>query len=237
MICALLLSMGGENRLMAETGTSAGGGKIAVAPANVAPDTALAQAVRRVLPRSHPPLDVDAMLDYYKRTSPDILAEVAAQLPPGTKEPPPLLVRLADHFRKMERLRRRNPKEYARLVELEKLENRARMAGHRIKRLAALVAKSESADTATAKNALVAAKEELRTILEQAFDASQQNERIEINRLDAELRALRRLVDEREAKRDLILQQRFLRLSGQKMPASPVPLATDEKRAAPTQCH
>ena len=190
-------------------------------------DTALVQSVTRVLGQTHPLLNVKDMLDHYSRTSPDILSEIRSQVEPGAHDPGPYLRRLADHFGRMEQVRRRNPTEFSRLVALEQLESRARMLGQRIQQLTEMAAESGVSDRAMAKTALATAKEELRSALERSFEASQQNQRIELNRLDAELRAMRRLIDEREAKRDLILGQRYLQLSGQEMPTGAGPVAKD----------
>jgi len=190
-------------------------------------DTVLAQSVARVLTQTHPLLNVTDMLDYYSRTSPDILAEIRSQMEPGGHDPGTYLRRLADHFGRMEQVRRRNPTEFSRLVALEQLETRARMLGQRIQQLTEMAAERGVSDTAMAKTALATAKEELRSALERSFEASQQNQRIELNRLEAELRAMRRLIDEREAKRDLILRQRYLQLSGQEMPTGAGPVAKD----------
>ena len=95
------------------------------------------------------------------------------------------------------------------------------MLGRRIQELATALAEGKAEDPAAAKAAMAQARNELRDVLLRAFDASQQNQRIEVNRLEAELQAMRGLLDEREAKRDLILQQRFIQLTGQQMPAGP----------------
>ena len=208
-------------------------GEEAAALAGATQDDRLVQSVTRVLSRSHPRLKADSMLDYYSRTGPDIFAEIRSQVESAARDPGPYLRRLADHFEKMERVRGRNPTEFSRLVALEQLESRARMLGRRIQQLTAFLAAGGKGDATMTKGALNAAKEELRSALERAFEAAQQNQRIEVNRLDAELRAMRRLLDERDAKRDLILQQRYLQLSGQEMPTGPRPAAADDRAAAP----
>ena len=74
-------------------------------------------------------------------------------------------------------------------------------------------------------------KERYRKLLEESFRFSQQNQLIEVNRLEAEVRDLRRLLEEREANRSLIMQQRYFQLTGEQLPASAVEhLTADQPR-------
>ncbi|MBN2450537.1 MAG: hypothetical protein JXR77_09105 [Lentisphaeria bacterium] len=193
------------------------------------PAAALVQTVRQHLDATHPGVDMAAMLDYFSRNSPDIFAEVRRLLDSGEGDPAPYLRRLADHFLRMDRVNRRNPTEFSRLAAIEQLESRARMLGRRVQELAAAAAAAKGAEASEARRAMAEARQELKSVLERAFDASQQNQRLELNRLEAELQAMRRLLEEREAKRDLILQQRFIQLSGQEMTDDPAPMAKGSK--------
>lgn len=198
------------------------------AVATASGDPVLANSITRVLTLTHPDIKSGEMLEYYSLNSPDVLVEIRSQVESsGAHDPGPYLRRLADHFTMMERVKRRSPTEFSRLVALEQLESRSRVLGQRIQQLTALVAEGSKSDSAAAKKALATAREELQAALERSFDESQQNQRIELNRLDAELRAMRRLIDEREVKRDLILRQRYLQFSGQEMPAQAKASAAD----------
>jgi len=180
-------------------------------------------------------VDVPAMLQYYSRTSPDIHAEVRNRLAAGSEGTGAYLDRLADHYERLERVRQRNPAEFERMTSLDLLESRARMLGRLIMQLTAALADGSADDAAATRDAAGRAKEELRGVLERAFDGTQQNQRIELNRLEAELRTMRQLLNERDAKRDLIVRQRFMELCGQEAPApppaSPAPTGTHEPAA------
>ena len=59
---------------------------------------------------------------------------------------------------------------------------------------------------------------ELRNLLEQAFDEAQQQQLIQINQLESEVRDLRRLATDRSKNRKYILQERFRTLTGEDWP-------------------
>lgn len=187
---------------------------------------------RQVLVTAHPGLDVVAMLEYYSRTSPDIHTEIRARIEGGADDVSAYLGRLAEHYVRLDRVRLRNPAEFERLMALDLIESRARMLGRLIMQLSGVPTEGAAEDVVASRVALSRAKDELRGVLERAFDGTQQNQRIELNRLDAELRTMRRLLDERASKRDLIIRQRFLELCGQELPATPA--APAGKSDAPT---
>lgn len=174
---------------------------------------------REALKPGHPGLDVSAMLEYYSRTSPDIHAEIRTRVAGG--DAAAYLGRLAEHYVRLDRVRERNPAEFERLLALDLLESRARMLGRLILQLSGAPAEGDAAKDSAA--AVGRAKDELRGVLERAFEGTQQNQRIELNRLDAELRTMRRLLDERASKRDQIIRQRFLELCGQELPTPLTP--------------
>ncbi len=181
--------------------------------------------VRELLATPYPDLDAGALLDYYSRTSPDIHAEIRSRIESRAEDTAAYLSRLADHFQRLERVRQRSPTEFERLQNLDLLESRARMLGRLILQSNAALTDGSAEDASAVRASMNRAKEELRSVLERAFDGTQQNQRIELNRLEAELRTMRRLLDERAAKRDLIIRQRFIELCGQELPppsASPV---------------
>lgn len=186
-------------------------------PAATAADD-LEARTRQLLATSYPGVDVAAMLEYYSRTSSDIHAEIRTRVAGSAPDAAAYLGRLAEHYMRLARVRERNPAEFERLMSLDLLESRARMLGRLILQFSSAPPEGAAADSAAAGAALNRAKDELRGVLERAFDGTQQNQRIELNRLEAELRTMRRLLDERASKRDLIVRQRFLELCGQELP-------------------
>ena len=204
----------------------------AAQPADAAANGLEAQA-RRLLQAAYPGIDVAAMLEYYSRTSPDIHAEVRTRLADGSEGASTYLGRLAEHYLRLDRVRERNPTEFDRLLALDLLESRARMLGRLVRQLSSVPAEGGGEDAAAAQAAAGRAKDELRGVLERAFEGTQQNQRIELNRLDAELRTMRRLLDERASKRDQILRQRFLELCGQELATPPAPPVVENDTPAP----
>ena len=194
----------------------------------------LLRAMRAALAESHPGIDAAAMLDYYSRTSPDIHAEIRSRIEGAVADTPAYLRRLADHYQRIDRLRQRSPAEHERLVALDLLESRARMLGRLILQLGTARSDQAAEDAAGTRAAMSRAKDELRSVLERAFDGTQQNQRIELNRLEAELRTMRRLLDERASKRNLIIRQRFIELCGQELPPpTPAPAPAPEPAPPP----
>jgi hypothetical protein len=193
----------------------------------------LAARTRQLLIVAYPGVNVTAMLEYYSRTSPDIHAEIRAHVADGAADGPAYLGRLAEHYVRLDRVRERNPAEFERLMSLDLLESRARMLGRLILQFSGTTAECSAEDAAATALAMNRAKDELRGVLERTFDSTQQNQRIELNRLDAELRTMRRLLDERASKRELIIRQRFLELCGQQLPPAPAPPALESTEPLP----
>jgi hypothetical protein len=115
----------------------------------------------------------------------------------------------------LERIRLENPDEHKRLLELEKLESKARMLGRQIQTLAARTRENKVPETLLA---LARARRQLADLLTKGFETEQQSQQIEVNRLEAEIRELRRLLEERAANKNLILEQRFFQLTGEEWP-------------------
>lgn len=211
-----LITLGGLRAQTPSTASAEAEGHGAVPPATLS-------QIRELLAPSYPTLDVSAMLDYYSRTSPDIHTEIRSHVEGREEDAGAYLSRLADHYQRLDRIRQRNPTEFERLMNLDLLESRARMLGRLILQLNGALTDGSADDATATRAAMNRAKDELRGVLERAFDGTQQNQRIELNRLEAELRTMRRLLDERAAKRDLIIRQRFIELCGQELPAAAPP--------------
>ncbi len=168
------------------------------------------QEAFRQIEESHPGLKVSELWDFHKRHAPDRILDFERACKASGGKAQAILVRMADRYLELEELRGHSPDEYQRLVELEKLESRARDLGRRV---AALARSVRNPDDVGYKS-LQETRQELRTVLEACFERSQQNHLIELNRLEAEVRDLRALLQQRQGARELILQQRFLDISG-----------------------
>ena len=163
-----------------------------------------------------PDLQMRAMLDFYRENGPDLFAEIQHQCAHAPAEAEDYVRTLAEHFMELERVRRDNPEEYKRLLALEKLEYRARILGRQIQRLSA--DKDKSGGKVGTLLPLARARRELAELLTKCFETEQQNQQIEVNRLEAEVRELRRFLEERAANKEIILQQRFFQLAGEEWP-------------------
>ena len=175
------------------------------------------QRVFQHLKARFPDLQVRAMLSFYREYGPDLFTEMQRKCACEPGEAEEYIRTLAEHFLEVDRVRKENPKEYERLLELEKLEFRARRLGRRIQALTA------AGTTALERNAggmlaLARARRELAELLASCFDSEQENQQIEVNRLEAEVRELRRLLEERAANREIILEQRYFQLTGEEWP-------------------
>ncbi len=158
-----------------------------------------------------PPKDI---LTFYARHIPEALAEFddRCRENPGTARR--YLSHLVKRYAALLPLRSRNAEEYKRILAVERMEAKTRRLGRTVRQQNK--AGTDAADTGGSGPERGEADEEreLRGLLSRVFAAVQQNQLIEINRLEAELRELRRLVAEREANKDLILQTRFEELAG-----------------------
>ena len=100
----------------------------------------------------------------------------------------------------------------------EKQQCQVRRLSREIQQLAK-PAKNEAKDAADQRLALLKeSRLQLRKLLEQAFDEAQQQQLIQINKLESEVRDLRRLATERSKNRANILQERFRTLTGEDWP-------------------
>ncbi len=167
------------------------------------------EAFRRI-EESHPGLKVDELWDFHKQHVPDRIQEFERACKTSGGRAQAILVRMADRYLELQEFRAHSPDEYKRLVELEELESRGRELGRRV----ATLARSVRGPDDVGYKSLQETRQELRTVLEACFERSQQNHLIELNRLEAEVRDLRALLQQRQGARELILQQRFLDLTG-----------------------
>jgi len=124
---------------------------------------------------------------------------------------------MARRFTELERLKGISQHEYERALKVERMEADSRRLGRRIRELTEALA-SGSSGRSQLKAELEKAKRKLRSNLAETFTAVHQTQRIEINRLEAEVRELRRMLTEREASRELVIERRFADLTTQPKP-------------------
>ena len=158
------------------------------------------------------------MLAYYRTNAPDLLEEIEKRRKAYPEAMDAYLGQLADHFQEVDKLRGEDNAMYDRMVRQEKQQCQVRGLSREIQKLAK-TPKNEPKNIEVQRLAqLKESRLKLRNLLEQAFDETQQQQLIQINRLENEVRDLRRLATERSKNRGLILQERFRTLTGEDWP-------------------
>ena len=152
---------------------------------------------------------------YYRTNAPDLLEEIEKRRKAYPEAMDAYLGQLADHFQEVDKLRGEDNAMYDRMVRQEKQQCEVRKLSREIQKLAK-VPKKEPKNVEEQRLAqLKEARAQLRKLLEEAFDESQQQQLIKINELESEVRDLRRLATERSKNRKYILQERFRTLTGE----------------------
>ena len=158
----------------------------------------------------------EEMLGFFAEANPEFLAELDGKCRDDMGAAQEQLRWMARRFRDLERLRIRSPRDYEREVRIERLEGRSRSLGKTVRALTEPEAEqTRRGRVATSDVDPAKTKRALKAVLQDAFTVVQQGQLIEVNRLEAELKELRRLLAEREANRQTILERRFLELTGQ----------------------
>lgn len=177
------------------------------------------------LQRLYPDLDLEAMTDFYKTTAPDRLRELEAACLRGVRAASPIAEEMATAYTGFVKLKDESPEEYRRVVEIERLQYKARELGREIRRLSTLLRKGKAGKAEESR--IPAAKRELAELLQTCFIQQQENQLIELNRMEAEVRELRQLLEMRQAHRTEIIEQRFSELSGEHLETAKEPQSED----------
>ena len=174
----------------------------------------LAETLKRVRPN----VEAEAMLGYYRANAPDLLEEIEKRRKAYPEAMDAYLAQLADHFQEVDKLRGEDNALYDRMVRQEKRQCDVRKLSREIQRLAK-TPKNEPKNVEEQRLALLKeTRLQLKNLLEQAFDEAQQQQLIQINKLESEVRDLRRLATDRSKNRKYILQERFRTLTGEDWP-------------------
>lgn len=168
-------------------------------------------AVREKYPQINP----NDVVAFHRQYAPDLLAEWERRCREEATSAKAYFLLLADNFAAIDALRKDDPEEYERQIQQQQTESQVRSLSRQIQ---ALAVEEDEGDDPHRQQTRQRLKLELKHLLEKNFDEAQQRQMIEINRLEAEMRNLRRLADERAANRRLILRQRFYILTGDMWP-------------------
>ncbi len=159
---------------------------------------------------AHPGLNAEEMRKFLAEHSPELLEEWERRCREQSDDAPAYFELLAKHYLELTDLQKSNPQEYARRIRQQRTESEVRRLSRRIQELAA----SPKKDSPELKEL----KMRLRRLMEEYFDESQARQQIEINRLENELLALKKLAEDRAVNKYIILSQRFWLLTGQEWP-------------------
>ena len=175
---------------------------------------ALLETARRVRPN----VDAEAMMGYYRTNAPDLLEEIEKRRAAYPEAMDGYLGQLADHFQEIDKLRGEDNVMYERKVKEERQQCQVRRLSKTVQQLSKAPVDEEMDSKTERERQLKAARLQLRRLLEAAFDEAQQQQLIQINRLESEVRDLRRVATERSKNRGYILQERFRALTGEEWP-------------------
>ena len=172
--------------------------------------------VFRELRKEFPELDSGACVRFYLAHGWMSLSELDPLLKDAPQKARQTARDLARNFLHIEQVRETNPDEHARLVRIERLKNDSRILARQITQDGA--APLPPAERKAAKPQLERLQKQLVELLASIFAAKSQNQLIEINRLEAELNEMKRLLKQREASRGLIIRDSYFDLIGQPCP-------------------
>jgi len=172
------------------------------------PDTVQNEWKRR-LRQVEPAVNVSDMVAFYQLNNPWTLADLdwlCAQRAPELQQQ---LQLHAEEFFRLESLRSTSPPEYLRMVHLQRLNSQSRQLGYDLYRMQ----RQHNKQARVSEDDKIAVQKQLETVLAEIFEHEQKNQTVEIMRLEAELRELRRLLSQRKARKQQILDRRLLELS------------------------
>jgi uncharacterized small protein (DUF1192 family) len=176
--------------------------------------SALQQEAWQQIIQKYPEITPEAVQQFYLEYAPDLLKEWDRFCLEHPTEALQFLQRMIDKYLSIERVKEVNPQEYQRLLKVQKMESRIRILSREIQLLADKFAGKEATEEPELYWELQLRKQELRKLLEQSFEESQQHQQIEINRLETEMKMLKQRFQERSANRAMILLERFRVLTG-----------------------
>ncbi len=149
-------------------------------------------------------------VDFYETNAPWFLIELeetCTERPDEAKNHADQLLARMQHLLTIKKTR---PDEYERLLNMLALQNRCLSLSRKIRNQRRVLDQTgRNADNAQ----LSRSQEELRRVLADIFTATQQNQLIEINRLEAEVREMRRMIQQREVNKESLLESRFKQMT------------------------
>lgn len=155
-----------------------------------------------------------AVKEFYQKNAPDLLKELSFFLREDSSQARVFLQQLVTGYLELQKILVENPVLYQWQLRRLGEEVKIRRLSAEIKLLDGYM-QDKSAPEKTAKLLeLHQKKQELKKLLEEAFNNFQQHQQIEINRLEAEMQILKQLLEERSVSKDMILEEQYRKLTG-----------------------
>lgn len=183
----------------------------------LAPGHARVGGLFRELRQEFPELEPAACVRFYRTHGSARLEELNSLLTTDRPRARALARDLAQNFLRIQQAIEVSPAEHTRLVRIERLKNDSHVLARRIGQ----IHQPENAAADDRKRADARQRrlqKQLVDLLGTIFTANTQNQQVEINRLQAELDEMKRLLKQREASRELVIRGDYLELVGEPCP-------------------
>ncbi|NMA42176.1 MAG: hypothetical protein GX946_02205 [Oligosphaeraceae bacterium] len=155
----------------------------------------------------------DRFLTFYQEYAPELLQEwhqVCLNSPETASQH---LQQLVLGYEELQALKQSNPSVYAWRAKRFQQELKTRLLAKEIKKLDAELQNKSVTEQTDKFLQLHQNKQKLKKMLEDDFQARQQEQQIEMKRLETEMNMLKMLLEEREANKDNIIQEKYRKLT------------------------
>jgi hypothetical protein len=164
--------------------------------------------------KKNPGLSIAEIKEFYQENAPDLLKELAACLREWPALAAGFLQQLVDGYRDLQKVRRDNPTLYQWQLRRLSEEVKIRRLGNEVKQLNLYIQDKSATEEPAKLLELHQKKQQLKKLLELSFQSFQQQQQVEINRLEAEMQMLKQLLEERADSKEMILQEQYRKLTG-----------------------
>lgn len=223
LVCQIAAVIALPQRLLGQKSSVVGGrpcatGTVRPSCAKVVPATALSLStatrkhLRQHQQKSARSIQVRKLIEFLQKRDPDTLQELDETCRQRAANAGDLVRYVFSLYIELRQLQTENVAEFERVLSIRALEGKCR-------RLAAKIRQAGSQTPQALRDSpLKDDAERLKRLQEKVFDSTQANQLIEVNRLEAEVRELRRHLEERGRNRAAILETRFTDLTGLALP-------------------
>jgi len=222
VVCQLVTVIALPQRLLGQK-SSVGGGRPS-SPCTVRPgcanasstalnlSTATRKHLRQHQQKSARSVQVKKLIEFLRERDPDTLLELDETCRQKATNARDLVQHVFRVYIELRQLQTKNVAEFERVLSIRALEGKCR-------RLAAKIRQVRSQTPHALRDSpLQDDAARLRRLQEEVFDSTQANQLIEVNRLETEVRELRRHLEERGRNKAAILETRFTDLTGLALP-------------------